>query len=62
MVGSTEDVGVVESEVDGSQTAALINLGYSVFLIFWTVLFLETWKRKQSAYVVEWGTEGCEES
>ena len=40
----------------------MINLGYSIFLILWTVLFIEFWKRKQSAYAVHWGTEGCEEN
>ena len=40
---------------------ALIMPYFATFIAFWSTLFLEFWKRKESTYAMRWGMTGFEE-
>jgi len=47
---------VIENTTDSS----LVPI-FATFIAIWSTLFLETWKRKQSTYVMMWGMKGFEQ-
>ena len=42
----------------GEKFIKFIGIGYSIFLMFYSLIFLEFWKRKQAFLSVQWGMDG----
>ena len=48
------------SIVADTQLYLTISAAYSMIVVCWTILFMETWSRKQSELAFIWGTESFE--